>query len=305
LETNIAQAVMTLRLCLATVMPVVGIILPLETAYFVGQRTTMDNGVPAALPAGLVTVAPTSNSAWVALRPKQEAFAQAYAAHGNASRAYREAFDCGGTMKPNVIRQRGYELAHHPTVAARIRALFEAAAKDTTISARARMVRLQEITEADPGELVRTVVECCRSCHGAGHNYQWHDDADYARAWDAAIADSTPLPSMAGGFGFSPHLPPHDDCPACSGYGVPRVVVTPTDQLSPSARRLLKAVRQKSDGSIEVQMHDQLAASDQLNRMQGVYVEKSVAINANVAIPVPDKVSAADALAFIKSLTPS
>src|SRR5258708_1202490 len=108
------------------------------------------------------------------LRPKQEHFAQLFASHGNASRAYREAFDCDGTMKPGHIRHRAYELAHEPKVASRIRALYEHAAKDTTISARARMVRLQEITEADPGEICRVVSEPCGVC--------WADDLVLAAA---------------------------------------------------------------------------------------------------------------------------
>jgi phage terminase small subunit len=250
-------------------------------------------------------VTPTTNSAPVVLRPKQETFAQAYAGHGNAARAYREAFDCDPTMKQATVRSRAYELVHTPRVAARVRQLYDEAAKDTTISARARMVRLQEITEADPGELVRTVVECCRNCHGINHQHQWRDDADYAQAADQAIADGLSIPSMAGGFGFDPHQPPHDDCPQCHGYGVPRVVVTATDQLSPSARRLLKAVRQKPDGTIEVQMHDQLAASDQLNKMQGVYVDRSVSINANVNVPPPKDWTHEDRLAFLNSLQPA
>jgi hypothetical protein len=218
----------------------------------------------------------------VALRPKQESFAQAFTAHGNATRAYRESFDCAA-MKPAHIRQCAYELVHDPAVAARIRQLYAQAAKGTTISTRARMVRLQEITEADPAELARVVTEPCCDC--------WADDLVLAAAIDRGLIFDTSAP--------------RDDCPGCYGNGVQRVIVTPTDQLSPSARRLLKAVRQKSDGSIEVVMHDQLAASDQLNRMAGVYVDKSVSVNANVNIPVPETVTAADALAFLKSLTPS
>ena len=71
----------------------------------------MENGVPAVLPAGPVTTVPAGA---VALRPKQESFAVAYVAHGNASRAYREAFDCAGTMKPGNIRTAAYDLLIRP-----------------------------------------------------------------------------------------------------------------------------------------------------------------------------------------------
>ncbi|HEY4215011.1 MAG TPA: terminase small subunit [Steroidobacteraceae bacterium] len=240
-----------------------------------------------------------------ALRPKQEAFSQAYVAHGNATRAYREAFDCDPTTKPATIRQRAYDLVHDPGVAARIRELYAAAAVDTVVDARSRMVRLQEIVEADPGELVRVVAEPCRHCYGDGHAYQWIDPAEHAAACVAATRDGQPWPDCDGGFGFDPTRDPAPDCIRCRGEGVTRVAITPTDKLSPSARRLLKSIRQKASGEIEVRLHDPLVASDQLNRMQAVYLDRSVSINANVNVPVPEAVSAADALAFLKTLTPS
>jgi hypothetical protein len=91
-------------------------------------------------------------------------FAQLYAAHGNAAKAYREAFDVSPGTKYGTVRQRGYELAHAPAVAARVRALLATAAEGTTISARARMVRLQEIVEANPDELVSVIAEPCKDC---------------------------------------------------------------------------------------------------------------------------------------------
>lgn len=195
------------------------------------------------------------------LRPKVEHFAQLYAAYGNASKAYREAFDVRPGTRAAITAQRAYELVHEPAVAARVRELLAQAAEGTTISARARMVRLQEIIEADPGELVRVVVLNCPSC--------WSDLAL------AAALDRGEVPDTDG---------PQEDCPACRGRGVQDVRITPTDKLSASARRLLKGIRRKSDGSIEVLMHDAVAASDQLNRMQGAYVERSQSIVAHVHV---------------------
>lgn len=64
-----------------------------------------------------------------------------------------------------------------------------------------------------------------------------------------------------------------------------RVVVTPTDELSPAARMLLRSVRQKASGEIEIRMHDQLVASDQLNRMQGSYApDRSLGLTAHVNV---------------------
>ena len=247
-----------------------------------------------------------------ALRPKAETFAQRYVAHGNAARAYRESYDVSPSMKPATVRQRGYELAHEPAVAARIRELYDQAAQGTTISARARMVRLQEITEADPGEVVRVVAESCRHCHGVFHQYQWTDELAFAMELAKAIDDNAqfpgelqkPLPTDAGGYGFDPHREPHESCPQCHGYGVQRVVVTPTDKLSPSARRLMKGVRAKPDGTIEVQMHDAIAASDQLNRMQGAYVDRSVSVTVN-ATPALKDMTREQQLEFLQSLAPT
>jgi hypothetical protein len=200
------------------------------------------------------------------LTVKQQRFAQCYAAHGNATRAYREAFEIDPGIRAGWLRQRAYDLVHEPRVAARVRELLAEAAEGTTISARARMVRLQDIIEADPSELVHIVAEACAQC--------WTDPMALAAALDRA-ATGDPIPDTDS---------PQSDCTNCRGYGVRRVVITATDHLSPSARKLLKAVRQKPDGTIEVQMHDQLSASDQLNRMQGVYVDKSVSLNINAHV---------------------
>jgi hypothetical protein len=116
-----------------------------------------------------------------------------------------------------------------------------------------------------------------------------------AAAMDRALATSTPLDMES----------PQQDCPSCRGHGGSRVIVTPTDQLSPAARRLLKGVRQKANGEIEVRLHCQLTAADMLNKMQGVYVDRSVSINANVNVPPPKDWTPEDRLAFLNSLKPA
>jgi phage terminase small subunit len=237
---------------------------------------------------------PISGSTAIALRPKVEHFAQLYAAHGNASKAYREAFEVRPDTRPGTVWQNAYDLVHDPQVAERVRQLLAQAAEHATISARARMVHLQSIVEADPGELVRIASECCRRCHGVNHAHQWVDFAEYLAALSAAIAKNekraarrqreTPLPSDEGGYGFDPNREPAEDCPQCYGRGTQRVIITDTHKLSPSARALLKSIRQKPNGEVEVQLHDKLAASDQLNRMQGTYIDRSVNVNINAHV---------------------
>jgi phage terminase small subunit len=58
------------------------------------------------------------------LTPKQEAFALAYIETGNATEAYRRAYDCA-CMQPRTIEKRASELLAHREVAGRIAALKE------------------------------------------------------------------------------------------------------------------------------------------------------------------------------------
>src|ERR1700683_3832578 len=220
-------------------------------------------GVPAEVPATI----PAEGSGGLGLRPKQEQFAQLYAEHGNATRAYREVFEVStDTTHHGRLRQRAYELVHTPAVAERVRQILAVAAEATTINARARMVGLQAIIEADPGEVARVVTEPCRSC--------W-PDAALAAAIQHAIDHDTEWPNQGA---------PQPDCELCRGHGQQRVVVTDTDKLSPAARHAVRSVRQKANGEIEVRLHDKLAAADMLNKMQGAYVERSVSLNVHAHV---------------------
>lgn len=244
------------------------------------------------------------------LTPKQEAFCRSYIEGGNAAKAYRQAFDVSPDASSQTIRQRAYELVHSPAVADRIRTLKAAAAEATVVSVRARMVHLQMIVDADPTELIRTVRECCRHCYSVGHHYEWRSEIEFALALDAHLASigspkPLPLPDAAGGFEYRPDRAPNAACPVCSGNGELRTIVTPSDELSPSARALLKGVRHRANGEIEIMTHCKLTASDQLNRMQSAYVERSVSINANVNVPALKNMSHDEALDFLESLRPT
>jgi phage terminase small subunit len=240
------------------------------------------------------------------LLAKREAFAAAFVELQSATLAYRRVYDCSG-MLPATARRKAYDLRHAPDVAARVRELYAEAAADTIVDTRSRMVRLQSIVEADPSELVSIVREACRRCHSAGHHYHWIDSDEFSIALARAIDAREALPDDLGGYGFTPHVDPHPSCPECHGHGVTRVVVTPTDQLSPGARALLHSIKQKPSGEIEVRLVDRLAASDQLNRMAGVYVDKSVSVTAHVNVPslaeiASDPAKAAD---FLESIRPT
>lgn len=230
-------------------------------------RAITDVGVPSGVPAPLAR----SRS----LRPKQERFAQLFVALGNATRAYRQAFHCR-RMKSSTATQRGYQLRHVPAVAARIRELLDMAAEGTTISARSRMAYLQEVVEADPSEILKVVRVACGSC------------------WDAEARAANPDADTTL---------PREDCQGCRGDGVAHVRVAPSDDWSPAARKLVRSIREKN-GEIEIRFADQLAAADMLNRMQGVYVDKTVTVTARVDVPRLDRLSREEQLEFLNSLRP-
>ena len=85
------------------------------------------------------------------LTPKQEAFALAYVETGNASEAYRRAYNAGN-MKPAVIAVKASELLAHGNVSVRVKELQAAALDEHKITMsdilreleEARVVALQQ-----------------------------------------------------------------------------------------------------------------------------------------------------------------
>jgi phage terminase small subunit len=67
------------------------------------------------------------------MTPKQQAFAQAYVETGNASEAYRRAYNAEN-MKDNVIHQKAYELLQNGEVTVMVQQLRDASAKRTAIT---------------------------------------------------------------------------------------------------------------------------------------------------------------------------
>jgi phage terminase small subunit len=235
-----------------------------------------------------------------------EQFARRYAEHGNATRAYRECFSVAASTSAATVTTNGYQLVHQPEVAARVRALLAIAAETTLISTRARLVTLQRIVESDPTSVVSISGNCCRHCHGVGHGYQWRNAIELCRAIDAYGASINtpkplPMPDGSGGYGFRGDLKPHPECPKCFGDGLVRVRITPTDELSPTDRAAIKSIRQKGNGEIEVHFHDKMQAADMLNKVAGVYVDRSINANVNVDLT---PASRDEAMALLAKLAP-
>ena len=207
------------------------------------------------------------------LTQRRERFAQLVAELGNQSEAYRRAFDVGPTdMLPVTVRQAACRLAAEPAVAARIRELLDTAVAQATINTAARLQWLHDIETADPNEVIAVVLRNCRWCRGVRHKYQYRDEGEYlldcAKALDEGRA---PEHDDSGGYGFNGALEPVSECPECHGDGIKVPVIADTTKLTGKARKLYKGARVKPDGSIEILLHDQLEASDQLNRILGLY----------------------------------
>jgi phage terminase small subunit len=223
---------------------------------------------------------------------KLEHFAQAVVRLGTATAAYREAFDPEGERPHQTHWARGCQLNARPDVSKRVQELRAAALRDSQTDVASLIADLKLLVSADPNELSRSVITNCRHCHGIGHAYQWIDGNEYAAKCDEVQADNDlrreqsktgktrdkPLPDCDGGFGFVVRRDPAPMCPNCMGAGQLHVIIADTTKLSPAGSRLYKGIRVKGDGSVEVLMHDQVAARDQLHRLLGAYKD-TLAVN--------------------------
>jgi hypothetical protein len=147
------------------------------------------------------------------------------------------------------------------------------AAKAASVDAAMVIAELYDLATADPRELSRIEIDCCRHCYGIDHKYQW-TMPEYESALDEALAAGKPAPELKGGFGFDPRKEPNPECPGCHGRGVPTVILTASRQLSKGAAKLLSSIKQSKDGSIETKLRDQDAALVALGRVCGVFKDR-------------------------------
>lgn len=88
------------------------------------------------------------------LTPKQEGFARAYVECGNATAAYRKAYNAS-TMKPDSVWRKALEVLQNVKVAARIQQLQEAAAKRHGITVEKVIGKLADIALHDVRKAVK------------------------------------------------------------------------------------------------------------------------------------------------------
>lgn len=218
------------------------------------------------------------------LSRRMENYARCVAAGMSYAEAFRQA-GCVASTAGSMSRQIG-DMNRDPRVRARIAALRVKADEATVSTIAERMAWLRLIVTADPEELSRVVCDPCDLC--------W-PDAEIARAYAAHFAP-TPFDSEAPRSALPDTRKPRSNCQRCRGDGIGRVVLTPTDELSPGARALFRGAKQNEKGVIEIQTHDQMAASEMLNKLQSAYVTRSLNLNANVAVHAARDASPEDAL---------
>jgi hypothetical protein len=221
------------------------------------------------------------------LTGRQESFARLYAETGVALEAYSTAYDCENSSRA-TIRVNAFRLLRNPKVAARVRALQEAAAERSLRSTAALIHDLEDMVECDPNELVRLDVGPCRHCHGRDGGYQYRDLAEYLDAMTQALNDNAPLPSDVGGYGYRMDAEANPACNHCGGAGVPRVVFNSTADASLGARKLLRGIELFPDGSVKrVLLHDQAALRIELHRLRGLHIERSESRSLSITAHVP------------------
>lgn len=241
------------------------------------------------------------------LTPKQDAFVLAYLETGNASEAYRRAYNVE-RMLPTTINNRAYETIRNGAIAARI-AELQSQVSNAAVMDRAGVLNLiTEIATADASQLTEVQVRCCRHCWGVGHLKQWKNPMEFGftlaeatdreaaqlSAWQKDVAmgskrpqpDAVPIPSDAGGYGFDVTASPNPECPVCLGEGHEIVKVKDTRKLKGAARRLFAGAKRTKDG-IEVFTRDQKHALDLLARAHGIVKNETTAVNVGVNASAP------------------
>lgn len=206
------------------------------------------------------------------LTPNEERFARGVA----RGLGIREAFDAAGYSTKQDPEKRSIAASAvmaRPVVAARIAELRGKVEADFRLDMRKILTRLSDIALADPSELMKPRRLNCRHCYGAEHEFQWIDQAEWARAASHALKAKEEPPGEMGGFGFRPNVAPHPGCPKCGGDGHLDVFIADLANVSPQARKLFAGIK-TTKGGVELKTHDQMAVVDKIIRILGGYDDK-------------------------------
>jgi phage terminase small subunit len=225
------------------------------------------------------------------LTVKQDAFVLGYLETGNASEAYRRAYDCQN-MKEHTINNRASELLRHSGIKARVEELRERTVSSAVLQKADVINLITEIATADASHLSQIQVRNCRHCWGLGHRYHWTNATEFAfrcaevsdsnaaaiREHERMTAGSSKhvpppkpreMPTDEGGYGFVVTNPPNPECPSCLGEGHEVIVFRDTRHLKGAAKRLFAGVKKTKEG-IEIKQRDQDKALEMLAKIHGV-----------------------------------
>lgn len=254
----------------------------------------------------------------IELTVKQEKFAQEFVACGNASEAYRRAYDTS-KMKATTVETTACATMKVPKIAARIAELKGAIVERAEIDGAAIVKQLVEIAFADPNELVTHRRVNCRYCNGIDHKYQWKHLGEFHydhERWEEQKEDwemnpknagkrfKPAEPSEEGGYGFRKTNEPHPACPVCEGEGVDEIFIADTSKVSPAAKRLYAGAKHTKNG-IEIAMHSQDNARRLLGEHFGIFKSvieaniRSQNLNANATFDPKDPAEASKMYQFI------
>ncbi|MFW5438107.1 terminase small subunit [Paenibacillus apiarius] len=217
----------------------------------------------------------------MALTAKQNAFVQEYLIDLNATQA---AIRAGYSAK--TARKIGQENLTKPDIQKAIQEAMGERSERTEITADMVLRRWWDIATADPNELIHLRRLNCRHCHGIDHKYQWKDEEEYEEAVESAIASAQEksgksdeqiepiIPSDSGGYGYDRLADPDPECPVCRGEGRLDLHMADTRKLGAKGRLLYAGVKQTQAG-IEIKMHDQGKALENVARHLGMFKDES------------------------------
>lgn len=178
------------------------------------------------------------------LNSRQLQFVNQYMVDSNATQA---AIRAG--YSEHTASSIGSQLLSNLKVRRAIEERLRDAAAAASVSAESVIAELRDLAFADASELQELIVRPCSKCWPAGLTF---DDPN-------PLCDSPVIMADLGNLG------------GCGGAGVMIVKMTPTRKLSRRTAKLISAIRQKKDGTVEFEMRSQDKALEMLGRARGVF----------------------------------
>jgi phage terminase small subunit len=209
------------------------------------------------------------------LTPKQQRFVDEYLVDLNATQA---AIRAGYSAK--TAGAIGDENLKKPEISAVIELRMLDRAQRTEITQDMVLRRWWQIATADPRKLIEYRRCACRYCYGKNSKYHWIDEQEFIRAYNEAVSlqEAAPdelhdIPDNEGGYGYNPTRTPSADCPKCFGRGHGEAYAHDTRNIDEQSAVLYAGVKVTKEG-LEVKMHDQTAALENVAKHLGMFVDR-------------------------------